>query len=101
MLQCRVGVAQNVVGAETIPKSEMIPPEGAVNGREVHMIRAGIPTSEELAPRDSLLSAMNIVSTCEDTDVSRHGRAFGIAGENVQNGLRRQTRNRGASRVLQ
>lgn len=100
-LQGRIRVTQSAVSAETIPENEMIPPEGAVDRSEVHVIRARIPTSEKLTPGNLLLSAVHIVGFLEYAGAFRYGRTFGVACKNVYNRLGRQSGNGGASCVLE
>ena len=101
MLQRGIGVTQRFVGPETISKSEMIAPEGAIHRGKVQVIRPWISPPEELTSRNALLSAMHVVGPCESIDVVGYGRTCWITGENVQNGLGRQTGNGGASCMLQ
>jgi hypothetical protein len=79
----------------------MISPEAAFNCGKVDVIRARIPPSEKLPPRDLLLSAMRIARLREHTYVWRHDRTCRVAGENVENGLGRQTGDGCAPRMFE
>ena len=60
MLQRGVGVTQRFVCAETIPESEMVAPEWAIDRGKMQMIGSWISPSEKLTTRNALLSAMHV-----------------------------------------
>src|SRR5712675_1566908 len=100
MLQDCVGVAKSGISAKLISEGEMIPPERAVNRGEMQVISTRISPAEELASWDLLLSAMHIARPREHLDVGLHRRTLRISCENVENGLGCQSRNGGATRML-
>lgn len=67
----------------------MIPPEGALNGCKVNVVRARVTASEELPSRNLLLSSVYIVGPREHTYVCLYGRTWRVARENVENWLSR------------